>query len=452
MPTPRPVAAPWCAVVLAGALALVGCTSAATPSGAPGTSASSPSGQASALSGDLNILVSSADASDKAFNDLNAAFKAANPGVNAVVTSVPNDTYDATKAAQLTAGTADIVVVSFKGFRDTPDYALDSKTADVQLAEAGGYLDLTDQAFMANYTASILDNIRIAGKVYAVPTGLSYANGVYYNKKIFADHGIEVPTTWADMEKAIATLQGNSVTPFGIGGKDIWPAGLVMLGMVSGLYPSADAQQQLMDGLWNNSIKLTEGPQLAVLERTQAVFDATARNFAGSGYDDQPAGFAKGDFAMLPDGTWNHTTILGAVDGAFEVGFFPMPGGDSAADNAYLNGKVELMLGVSATSKNREAALAWLDFFSEPANYTGFVSTAGYAAAQPGIEQGEFLNSIATYTAEFRPLWEAFWIPNNKAGDAAAYPFNYPGLAPLGSGTAAEAAQAAQDSWEAAFK
>jgi raffinose/stachyose/melibiose transport system substrate-binding protein len=429
-------------------MTLVGCVSPA-PSGSP---SSSGSGQPAALSGDLNILVSSADASDKAFNDLNAAFKAANPGVNAVVTSVPNDTYDATKAAQMTAGTADIVVVSFKGFRDTPAYATESKTSDVQLAEAGGYLDLTGQPFMSKYTASILDNITISGKTYAVPTGLSYANGVYYNKKLFADNGLEIPKTWAEMEHVISTLQGKSITPFGIGGKDVWPAGLVMLGMVSGLYPSADAEQKLMDGLWNNSVKLTDAPQVTVLERTKKVFDATTKNFAGAGYDDQPAGFAKGKFAMLPDGTWNHTTILGAVGDSFEVGYFPMPGGDSAADNAYLNGKVELMLGVSATSKNQEAALAWLNFFSDPANYTGFVSTAGYASAQPGIRQDAFLESITDYTAEFRPLWEAFWIPNNNAGDDATYPFNYPGVAPLGRGSAADAAKAAQNAWEAAFK
>jgi raffinose/stachyose/melibiose transport system substrate-binding protein len=396
--------------------------------------------------------VSSADASDKAFSELNDAFKAANPDVKATLTSIPNDTYDASKAAQMTAGTADIVVISFKGFGDTPDYAVDSKTADVLLAEQGGYLDLTNESFISQYNASLLDSVKVGGKVYAVPAGMSYANGVYYNKQIFADNGIEEPKTWADMEQVIATLQGASVTPFGIGGMDVWPAGLVMLGIVSGLYPSADAEQALMDGLWDGSLKLNEGTQLQVLERTQKVFEATLRNFAGAGYDTMPASFAGGEFAMLPDGTWNHTTILDAVGDGFDVGFFPMPGGDSAEDNASLNGKVELMLGVSATSKNQEAALAWLDFFSQKDNYAKFVTAAGWAPAQADIPTDDFLNSIAPYTADFRPLWETFWIPNNNAGEEAVNPFNYPAVAPLGADTAGQAADAAQAAWEAASK
>jgi raffinose/stachyose/melibiose transport system substrate-binding protein len=437
-------------LVAVGALALTGCGGSSNDDATkpPGGTAS---GDAPALSGDLNIVISSADASDKAFNELNEAFKLANPGVDAVVTSVPNDTYDATKAAQMTAGSADIVVISFKGFRDTPQYAADSKTADVLLAEAGGYLDLTDEPFMANYNPSLIESVKISGRAYAVPTGLSYANGVFYNKQIFADNGLDIPTTWAEMEAVIATLQAASITPFGIGGKDIWPAGLTMLGIVSGLYPSGDAEQELMDGLWGGTLKLDEGKQLTVMERVETVFQAANKNFAGEGYDVQPSEFAQGKFAMLPDGTWNHTVITEAVAGAFEIGFFPMPGGDTAADNAYLNGKVELMLGVNAASKNKEAALAWLTFFSDPANYAGFVTGAGWASSQPGIAQGEFFDSIAGYTAEFRPLWEVFWIPNNDSGEAAQYPFNYPAIAPLGTQSAADAAKAAQEAWAAGF-
>ncbi|MDR1393960.1 MAG: extracellular solute-binding protein [Bifidobacteriaceae bacterium] len=431
-------------LAIAGLLALSGC-------GDNSSGTESPSGPEGALSGDLRILVSSADASDVAFNELNDAFRAAYPDVNATLTSVPNDTYDATKNAQITAGEADVVVISFKGFRDTPDYAADSKTADVQLAEAGGYVDLSNEPYLANYNASLLENVKIGGKAYALPTGMSYG-GIFYNKQIFADNGIEVPTTWAEMEQVIATLQANSVVPFGIGGKDIWPAGLVMLGMVASFYPSGDAEQALMDGLWDNSIKLDEGKPLQVLERTQKILDATAPNFAGAAYDTQPAAFANGDFAMLPDGTWNNGVIATAVGDAFEIGFFPVPGADSAADNASIYGKVELMLGVTSGTKNKDAALAWLAFFSDPVNYAKFISTAGWASAQPGVGQDEFMKSIEPYTEAFKPVWESLWIPNNKAGDAATYPFNYPALAPLGTMSAADAAKAAQEAWSAAFK
>jgi raffinose/stachyose/melibiose transport system substrate-binding protein len=432
---------------------LAGCAQDGTPSPADSPTGGGGESQpvAPALSGDLKILVSSADASDKAFNALNDAFKAANPDVNATLTSVPNDTYDASKAAQMTAGDVDIVVISFKGFRDTPDYALDSKTTDVQLAEAGGYLDLTNEPFMANYNPSLMDSVKIDGKAYALPTGMSYG-GVFYNKAIFAENNIEVPTTWAELEQVISTLQGKDIVPFGIGGKDIWPAGLTMLGIAASQYPSEAAEQELMDGLWQNTVKLDEGKPLTVLERTQKLFDAAQPNFAGAPYDTMPSEFAQGKFAMMMDGTWNQPTIEEAIGGAFEYGYFPLPGGDSPSDNASLYGKVELMLGVTATTQNKDAALAWLSFFSDPENYGTFVSTAGWASSQPGVKQNAFLDSIADYTANFLPNWEVLWIPNNKAGEAAMYPFNYPALTPLGTETAAGAAKAAQEAWAAAFK
>jgi raffinose/stachyose/melibiose transport system substrate-binding protein len=436
-------------MALAGALALAaGCGGDGGDGG--GSTATDGSGADNASS-ELNILVSSADASDKAFNDLNEAFMKANPDIKSTLTSVPNDTYDASKAAQMTAGEADVVVINYKGFGDTPEYAADSKTADTMLAEEGGYVDLTDQPFMSNFNSSLVESIKLGGRAYALPTGMSYG-GVYYNKQIFADNGLEVPTTWAEMEQVIATLQAASVTPFGMGGKDIWPAGLIMLDMVSSLYPSAEDTEALAEGLWTNTVKLNEGKPLYILERTQAVFDATLKNFAGIAYDTVPASFANGDFAMLPDGTWNHGVIYDAVGDAFEVGFFAFPGSDDAADNGSIPGKVELMLGISSTSKHQDAAIAWLDFFSQPENYATFVTTAGWAPSQPDIATDEFFELIAPYTAEFRQIWEVFWIPNNNAGEAATYPFNYPALSPLGTDTAQQAADASQQAWEAAFK
>ncbi len=401
------------------------------------------------LSGEVRILVSSADASDAAFNEVVEAFNAKYPNATATLTSVPNDTFPSAKAAQLTAGEVDVFVV--KTFREIPEYAQASKSDDVLLAEGKGLIDLTDEPFMANYSESVLESQAIGGRQYAVPTGLSFVTGVYYNKSIFEDNGLEVPTTWSELQSAVATLEAAGVTAFGIGGQDTWPAGLVMNGVVGGLYPTAADKQAAVDGLWDNSIALNDGKQLEVLEKTQWVFEHAQRNFSGAGYDDMPAAFSRGDFAMLPDGTWNEPTINSAVDGAFEYGYFPFPASDNAADNAYPNGKIELQLAASAGAKDPDVAVAFLDFFSQKDVYTKFVATSGFTTTQPDIDQSEFLNSITDITEQFEPVWEELWIANNDAGQDAVYPFNYPALAPLGAQSAADAAAAANQAWTAAF-
>jgi len=438
----------------AGTLFAVGACGSSTAAGDGGSSVGTPSasgssGSAGDIKGDLHILVSSADASDAAFRAINEAFSAKYPDVKVDFSSVPNDSYPATKSSRLTANNVDIFVV--KSLVEVPEYAKGSESDDALLAEGGGLVDLTNEPFMKDYTPSVLQAQAFKGKQYMVPTGLSYSTGVYYNKKIFSDNGIDVPTTWDELVAACDKLEKAGVTPFGIGGKDEWPAGLLMLGSVASLYPTLDDKQQLAKDLWEQKVKLTdEGPQ-GVLEKVAKIYSYAQKNFAGTGYDQIPAEFAKGDFAMTADGTWNEPTIAAAVGDKFDIGYFPFPGSDNADDNKFLNGKIELQLAVSAGSKNKDAALAWLGFFSDPANYKTFVAKSGFSSAEPNIPATDFLDSIADYTSTYQPAWDQVWTANNKAGSQAVYPFNYPAIAPMGKDDAAGAAAAAETDWSAAF-
>jgi raffinose/stachyose/melibiose transport system substrate-binding protein len=422
----------------AAAATATGCSS----GGSSDSSAENPSGE-------LAVMVSSANASDAAFKAVNEAFQKKYPDVTVKFTTVPNDTYEASLSSRLTAKNVDIFVA--KSMSVPPSYAEGSEEDSVRLAQAGGMLELSDQDFIGNFEDSVLDSIRLEDKLYVVPTGLSYTTGLYYNKEIFEDAGVEVPTTYSEFQDVLKTLAEKDVTPLGIGGKESWPAGLYMLAAVEGLYPGDEDKSALAEKLWKNEVKLTDPDLVEVLNRVDLAYKNAQDNFAGASYDAIPGGFAKGDFAMIADGTWNQPIVDDAVDGAFEYGYFPTPMGDDAEDNDHLTGKVELMLGVATDAPNQGAALAWLDFFSQQDTYTSFIETAGYSSAQPDIEQTPFLESIAQYTKEFRTPWSHYWFANNKAGQDAAFPFNYPGVKPLGAGTPQQAAEAAQKAWAGAF-
>jgi raffinose/stachyose/melibiose transport system substrate-binding protein len=175
------------------------------------------------------------------------------------------------------------------------------------------------------------------------------------------------------------------------------------------------------------------------------------KNFAGVPYSAIPSGFARGDFAMVPDGTWSSPTIAAAVGKKFGFGYLPIPTGATAADNALLGGKVELTLAVPAHAKNRTAALAYLDFFTQPENYKAFVKLSGFASAEPNIPATAFLDSISAYTKTFSPAWDTVFITNPKAGSKAAFPFDYVDVAPLGKSTPQQAAAQAEKDWSNAF-
>jgi len=399
-------------------------------------------------SGKLQLLVSSSDATDAGFRAINAAFEKKYPDVDVVFSTVSNDNYPATKSSRLTAGNLDLFVV--KGMFETPSYAKDSATDDARLAAAGGLVDLTKESFLQKFTPTLLKSQAIDGKQYSVPTGVSYYTGVFYNKKIFSDNGLKVPTTWSEFTAVVDTLKAKGITPFGMGGKDSWPAGLPMLASVASLYPNAADKQQLAKDLWTNKAKLTDPTEVKVLQQTEYVLQNSQQGAAGADYTSIPSGFAAGNFAMTVDGTWDQPTIDAAVAKKFDYGYFPFPGSDDAADNALLNGKTELQLAIPTSAKNKTAAMAWLKFFSQKKNYELFLEKSGFSSAQPDISTSTFLQSISKYTATYQPAWDQIWFANNKAGQDAVFPFNYPALKPLGSDTPEQAAQAAQKAWTAA--
>ena len=412
-------------------------------SGSGGGSAPTPKGKAS---GSLNILVSSATGSDAGFKAVNKAFMAKYPSVKVNFSSIPNENYAQAHTSRLTAGSID---VGLAGPVQLPSYVPASNEGDdARMADQGGLVDLTNEPFMKKYKPTVLNQIKYKGKNYTVPTGLSYYSGMFYNKKIFAANGIQVPTTWTDLMKDCAKLKSKGIVPLGIGGKD--SAGLNMLGVVQSLYPTAQDKEKLAKGLYAKSVKLNEGKQAEVLQKVQKLYSYAEPNFAGVSYATMTSDFVNGKFAMMSDGTWNTTTIQQAGGSKLDFGYFPLPASDNAADNKYLGGKVELTLAVPSNAKNKDAAIEYLSFFSN--NYQLFDDKAGFAPSVVAAKSNPFYAEIAKYTSTFEPAWDTLWIADTKAGPAAQLPFNWAGIAPMGSSDAQGAANASQKDWQAGLK
>ncbi|MDT7847299.1 ABC transporter substrate-binding protein [Streptomyces justiciae] len=175
--------------------------------------------------------------------------------------------------------------------------------------------------------------------------------GIWYNKKLFADHHIAVPTTYDQLVAAAAKFKGAGITPFSADGKDGWP----LTRLVSGyLYRELgpDALQAVADG----KAELTDPPYA---KAAQAIADLGKAGYFGKGvgsidYDTATQQFLTGKAAMFYMGSW----ALGDFNdktkntiGADNVGFMPFPtvaGGKGSADQIPAN--VGLPVAVSAKS------------------------------------------------------------------------------------------------------
>ena len=289
-----------------------------------------PQGKAS---GTLNILVSSATGSDAGFKAVNKAFEAKYPDVKVNFSSVPNENYTQAHSSRLTAGSID---VGLAGPVELPSYVPASNEGDdARLADAGGYVDLTNQPFMKMYNPTVLDKIKYKGKNYTVPTGLSYYSGMFYNKKIFAAerHPGADDLVRAD-ERLREARRRKGIVPLGIGGKD--SAGLNMLGVVQSLYPTAQDKQDLAKGLYDGSVEAQRGQAAAGAPAGRAAVPFAEPNFAGVSYATMTSDFVNGKFAMMSDGTWNTTTIQQAGGEQPRLRLLPLPASDNAADNKFL--------------------------------------------------------------------------------------------------------------------
>jgi raffinose/stachyose/melibiose transport system substrate-binding protein len=398
------------------------------------------------LKGTIQMITGSAPGSNSAFVAVNKLFEKKYPHVKVVYDPISNANYATVESTRLTAHNIDILEARPI---QSPSYASSAQSDDAVFAAAGGFVNLSHEPFEKRVSPSLLKAIAFEGKDYTFPTGLSYETGVFYNKAIFAKYNLSVPTTWTQFVTDCQTLQAAGVTPLGIGGADGWPPGLIMLGAVQGQYPSTADKNALAKGLWKGKVSLTDSQNEAILDQVQQAEGFAEKGFAGVAYDSIPANFAAGDYAMTVDGTWDETTIAAAVGSNFQFGYFPLPTGSTAASNAQLTGKTEIELSIASSSKNRAADLAYLNFFSTPAVYKTFVKLSGFAPVEPHIPSGAFLNSISKYTTPFVPAWDQIWTPNPNAGTAATFPFDYPDIAPQGTLTAAGAAAASEQAWQA---
>lgn len=384
-------------------------------------------------SGVLKILVHSNAPTDAEFKKINARFEKEHPGVKVQFSTAIGTDFDTVKNTRLTAKDVDITEGSSQGGTSLlPKWVVGQKESSwVQGLAAGAWVDLTDEPFMKNFSAGVLDQFAYKGKQYAVPTGVSHETGVFYNKAMFEQYGLSVPTTWDEMLHTIDMLKQHGVSPFIMGGKDLWPAVLPTFGMVQSLYPDT---VQLDKDLWTGKADLAGETSLTLMKRVQTVYDNTLPNWTGIDYASVPSRFVKGEAAMLPDGSWEIPAITTA-DPKFQFGYFPMPGSDTASDNKYLASKLEFSLAIPKSSKNQKLAKEWLALYASKDVYTDFIAGSGFGPAQSDLKLPADLTALNQYLPKsgFVPAWDQVFHTNVSAGPIVATPFAYDSIAPLGT-------------------
>ncbi|MDC7240055.1 MAG: extracellular solute-binding protein, partial [Spirochaetales bacterium] len=186
---------------------------------------------------------------------------------------------------------------------------------------------------------SLLKRLADNRGLYDLPLGMN-VEGIWYNKKMFADLGLDVPETWSELMDVCEVLHQNGIQPFTAGGKDKWP-----ITRVINMYVMRRMGVDAMERGSKGEISFTDP---GFVEAGHVIQDMVRKGYFGEGIvtvDMSSAADAlfSGQAAMFYNGSWftqdlNDTerNLLGP-DG---VGFFNIPvveGGVGKLDDYSVN-------------------------------------------------------------------------------------------------------------------
>lgn len=302
-----------------------------------------------------------------------------------------------------------------------PDvFDIHPNTTFVTYAEEGVILPLDELSFNGNYSDAAKAVTTINGQNYAFMNAYNLI-GILYNKTMFADAGLEVPTTFEEFVEVCKAFR-----EAGQGGVAYSGGDGSFNGMNNGLFTiccGSDGYKLLIEGTDSGEYTdITEIPGVETALRTsQAYRDNNILHDASEGTNTEQAIalFAQGKTPMLFNGSY----LFGTKDTSFpevDAGIFALP---TLADNGKQYGQGAQCTTINAASENVEAAKLWIDFIARPEISSFYCSKALMISTINGVtldfEGGEMLSEAIANGVELLPIYvrhnKDYWNSEWKA-------------------------------------
>lgn len=255
------------------------------------------------------------------------AFEAANPNVTVEVTWAGRDVIGVTlRNALLSNGDLpDIIDQSNPNLVKGPlSEDLGLPLEDYLLTPAYN----SDTAWGDTFIPSVMEFLKYNDHSYMIPR-MVYSSGFFYNKQIFADNNITIPTTWDEFLVVCQQLKDAGITPV-LTDNDpeymIWPYTMAALRTAgpTGLY---DALADKTAEKWNDPALLEAAGMIDQLN------DFYQDGYSGSTWPAAQLEFVQGRGAMMFMGAWLPSEMLSDTPEGFEMDIFPFPNTGGPGDN-----------------------------------------------------------------------------------------------------------------------
>lgn len=268
------------------------------------------------------------------------------PDVEIEFQFIDNSNYDTIVDTQLSAG-------------EGPDIICESPGSALKHAKLGYLTEVNDLGALYSDAGTRLYSYD--GNVYALP-GISWFEGCYFNKALFEENNIALPTTFDEYIAVCKQFQELGITPLAAGLKSWEPMLKNSMAFVTAEYLStADGESFCSDYREGNaSLEGTWNPYLEKWSEmiTEGIYTT---DMTGIDHDQALDEFATGKAAMFCSGPWDLDTIK-SKNPDLQIDMMPFYG--TKASEGWLIGGPGCGFAVNAASKNQEAALKVLEVIS----------------------------------------------------------------------------------------
>jgi raffinose/stachyose/melibiose transport system substrate-binding protein len=275
-------------------------------------------------------------------------------------------------------------------------------------------VDISGEPFVANISESFLPTVSVGDAVFGAPSGTAMGGGILYNKKVFADLGLSVPTSWAEFAANNDKIKAAGIGALGATFADTWTSQLLVLAdycNVEAASPGWADKYTKNEAHYADTPAATRG-----FERLQEAYEKGwwQEDFGAAKFDDGLNLLAEGKIAQYPMLTFALSTIqTNHPEAINDIGFFGQPGDDASKNCATI--WMPSATYIAKTSKHIDEAKRFLAFIASKEGAD--VLTAAVAPTGPYVIKGATLPDDALPAVkDIQP-----YIDNNAAGPALEF-------------------------------
>ncbi|MCD5311633.1 extracellular solute-binding protein [Kineosporia babensis] len=282
--------------------------------------------------------------------------------------------------------------------------------------------DQKERRFPAAFAAATVD-----GKIYAVPAETVTPIVLFWNKQVFADAGLQPPTSWEDILALVPQFNDKKIAPFSLAGQSRW-TNMMWLEFLFDRIGGPEIFQAVFDGTpnaWSDPAAIKALGEIQKLVKADGFIKGFSSITADTNADQ--ALLTSGKAAMMLHGAWTYGSMKEESDivSSGNLGYMnfpPVAGGTGDASNTYGNPGQYYSLSSKATEEQKTAAK---EFFAtqvlSDAEQTDWVNMAGQVPIVVGVDSKfeglddaewlQFVYDTASTASVFSQSWDQALSP-----------------------------------------